>query len=143
MYQFRIHRTTIAAFIPQVCFKIYTLLKDKYLQLPCSKEERKAIASHSLERWQFPNCIGACDGKHIPIKHPDNSGSEFYNYKGFFSIVMLAIVDYDYNFLYVDVGSQGRISDGGIFSSSFPPFSGREIASFSDNTSSASMLKQL
>lgn len=115
MYQFRIHRTTIAKFIPEVCFNIYSLLRNKYLALPSSAEEWKTIARHSSERWQYPNCIGACDGKHVQIRHPDNSGSQFYNYKGFFSIVLLAIVDYDYRFLYVDVGCQGRISDGGVY----------------------------
>ena len=69
--------------------------------------------------WQFPNCIGAADGKHIAIIHPYNSGSEFYNYKGFFSIVLLAIVDYDYKFIFADVGCQGRISDGGVYRNSF------------------------
>ena len=34
------------------------------------------------------------------------------------SIVLLAIVDYDYKFLYVDVGCQGRISDGGVYRNS-------------------------
>ena len=69
--------------------------------------------------WQFPNCIGAADGKDIAIIHPSDSGSDFCNYKGFFSIVLLAIVDYEYKFIFADVGCQGRISDGGVYRNSF------------------------
>ena len=46
---------------------------------------------------------------------PHNTTSEFYNYKGFYSIVLLALVDYDYKFIYADIGCQGRISDGGVY----------------------------
>ena len=38
--------------------------------------------------------------------------------KGYFSIVLLALVDYNYKFLFVDVGCQGSISDGGVYRNS-------------------------
>lgn len=55
------------------------------------------------------------DGKHVVLQAPIKSGSDFYNYKNFFSIVLFAVVDAQYNFLYVNAGCQGRISDGGVF----------------------------
>lgn len=55
------------------------------------------------------------NGKRIVVEAPKFSGSEFNNYKGTFSIVLFAIVDVKYNFIYVYVGCQGRISDGEVF----------------------------
>lgn len=70
------------------------------------------------QRWDFPNCAGAIDGKHIRIVCPGKTGSLFFNYKGYFSIVLLAVVDAHYKFMYIDVGSYGKEGDSGIFDKS-------------------------
>lgn len=84
--------------------------------MPSSPEEWLAVENGF--RTKFPHCIGAIDGKHIVIQSPAHSGSDHYNYKNSFSIVLMALVSSDYRFMYADIGSQGRISDGGVFRNS-------------------------
>ena len=67
------------------------------------------------KKWQYPNCIGAIDGKHVVMQPPPNAGSYFYNYKQTHSVVLMAVAGPDYQCLYADVGTNGRISDGGVW----------------------------
>lgn len=72
------------------------------------------MAEQYNTKWHFPHCLGAVDGKHIRIIPPANSGSYYYNYKGTHSIVLMGIANANYEFIYVDVGTNGRISDCGV-----------------------------
>ena len=67
---------------------------------------------------ECPHAVGALDGKHIAIKKSKKSGSEYFNYKGYFSLVLLALVDADYKFLWVNAGASGSSSDAQIFNHS-------------------------
>ena len=83
-------------------------------QMPYSTEEWLQISDEFEHNWNFPHAIGAIDGKHINIQAPINSATG--NYKGFFfNIFLIGVVDTNCNFIFADVGCQGRISDGGVF----------------------------
>lgn len=83
-----------------------------------SKEQLQEKAKEYYARWNFPNCVGSVDGKHVRIRCPSKSSSLYYNYKGFFSVVLLAVVDANYRFIFIDVGSYGKEGDSGIFEKS-------------------------
>ena len=55
------------------------------------------------------------DGKHVMMQAPAHSESMYFNYKQQYSLVLLAVVDDQYNFVMVDVGAQGKHSDGSVF----------------------------
>ena len=114
MYEFRVSMTSISRLVPEVCDAICQVLGTS-LKAPTHTQEWLEIARGFEEKWQFPHCLGAIDGKHIHIKAPPNSGSQYYNYKSRFSIVLLAIADASYKFIAYDLGSPGSSSDGGIF----------------------------
>lgn len=87
--------------------------------MPSMTEEMwKDTAAKFEQRANFPHCLGAIDGKHIRIIKPTGTGSQHFNYKHYFSIVLLAIVDSNYKFVYVDIGSFGKDSDSTIFKNS-------------------------
>lgn len=73
------------------------------------------IAKGFWHRWNFFLCLGALDGKHVIMKVPKKSGSMFFNYKGTFSLVLMALADHDYRFIYVDISDYGSNSDGGVW----------------------------
>ena len=91
------------------------VLNSKCLTLPRTKVEWEKIADDFMKRWEMPNCIGALDGKHIIMQAVANAGSTYYNYKGEHSIVLMSLVDAHRRFIYVDIGCNGRVSDGGVW----------------------------
>lgn len=83
-------------------------------QFPTTEDEWICTGQEFERKWNFPNCLGAVDGKHVKITPPQGSGSYFWNYKSFNSLVLMAIANANYEFIYCDIGTNGRVSDGGV-----------------------------
>ena len=120
---------TIAKIVLEGYQAVYQVLMPIYMSVPRKEDDWLQICNGTFKRWNFPICFEATGGNNIAITKPLNSGSMYYNYKAFFSIVLMATVDYDYSVLAVDVGGHGRISDGGGFCTFclYPTFKNNEF----------------
>jgi len=108
----------MSQFIPRVCRAIYDEYRRELFHRPDNPDEWREVATKFGRKWNFHHCCGAIDGKHIAIKKPKKSGSLYYNYKGYFSIILLAVVDAYYRFIWANVGANGSASDCGVFNRS-------------------------
>ena len=81
----------------KTCEVIWDKLSPKFVKFP-SLEKWNDIANDFAKFWIYPHCLGATDGKHINIKTPPNSGRDYFYYKGFNSVVLMAVVDAKYRF---------------------------------------------
>ncbi|XP_056120075.1 uncharacterized protein LOC130097301 [Rhinichthys klamathensis goyatoka] len=116
-FQYRLGISTVAESVHMTCRAIERQMMASQFPKP-TEEMWKNIATKFWEKWNFPNCLGAIDGKHVTLVSPANSGSLYFNYKGTFSIVLLALADAEYRFTFLQVGDFGRTSDGGVYSGS-------------------------
>ena len=113
-YLFRVSRKSVSRIISETCAAIHQVLAPICMRPPTSAEEWTKISEDFQEIWDMPHVIGAMDGKHIQIEAPNRSGSLYHNYKGHFSMVLLAICDAKYQFTMVDVGQYGSNNDSGV-----------------------------
>ena len=113
---YRVSPTTVGRIISETCEAIWlVLIREGCLKAPSTPEEWDNIAYIFENEWNFPNCLGAIDGKHVVMQAPARSGSSFFNYKKTHSIVLMAVCDAFYKFILLDIGDSGRQSDGGVF----------------------------
>ena len=93
------------------------MMAPTYLSVP-STDQWRVISEEFLELWNMPHVVGAIDGKHIKIECPPNTGTLYHNYKGFHSMVLLAVCDAKYKFTFIDVGQYGSTNDSAVLNAS-------------------------
>ncbi|XP_044142903.1 putative nuclease HARBI1 [Bufo gargarizans] len=114
-FEFLLGTSTISRIVHHTCHVIWQQLRDTVMPQP-KADDWFRIAEGFNFAAQFPNCIGAMDGKHIRVKKPPHSGSRFF--KQYFSVVVMAVADSNYRFIMVDIGTYGSTADARVFSAS-------------------------
>jgi len=90
---YRVDNVTVGRIVSEVCKAIFNRFVKIHMPVP-SIDDMKEFAAGFARDWQFGNMVGCVDGKHISINRPPKSGSMFFNYKNFYSIVLQAVADY-------------------------------------------------
>ena len=111
--------SVVGRIITETCNAIWDVLCEKeYMKPPNSENDWKQVAKEFETKWNYPNALGAIDGKHVVMQAPARSGFAFFNYKKQHSIVLMAVCSALYKFLLVDIGDSGRQSDGSMYNNS-------------------------
>ena len=90
---FGIGKSTVGEIVIETCNAIATRLLPQYVYIPKGEKLKEVVEGYETY-WGFPQAAGSIDGSHIPILHPDESASNYYNHKGYYFIIMQAMVDF-------------------------------------------------
>ena len=111
---FGVSKASVCLIIKDVCVCIVDHLLPKYIRMPCGDALKQVVAGFK-DKLGFPQCAGAIDGTHIPIISPQECPADYYNRKGWHSIILQGLVDY--NGFFMDIYA-GRVHDARVFSNS-------------------------
>ncbi|XP_018793999.1 PREDICTED: putative nuclease HARBI1 [Bactrocera latifrons] len=112
---FGIGKSTVCSILIDFCLEVWRCLWSLYLKKFPMNEIQLREYLNSFESLGFPQVLGAIDGCHIDVRPAAEDAVDYYNYKGWYSTVLLALVDARCRFIYINVGSPGRCNDSSIF----------------------------
>ena len=84
-----------------------TLSVTSYLSYPLDFQRESYSSLAECKGRHTRSVLMSVDGKHVKITPPTGSGSFYWNYKGFNSLVLMSIANANYEFLYCDIGTNG------------------------------------
>ena len=105
---FGITRSTVYIIVHQTINAIVKTLLQVYIKFPTG-QSLKNLVKHFEEKWHFPQCA------HIPIHSHALNHTDYYNRKGFYSVVLQAVIDANYLFQEVYVGWPDSVHDTCVF----------------------------
>ena len=114
---FGVAKATVCVVVKQVCASIVKLLLPSYIQMPTGSALKEIVDGFKTNHG-FPQCVGAVNGCHVPIVSPQQCPADYFNRKGWHSIILQGTVDDRSRFIDVYIGWPGRVHDAHVFSNS-------------------------
>lgn len=99
--------------VQETCAAIVEKLLPLYVQFP-SGDALKEVT----DKWGIPQCSSSVDGSHIQVKPPARNHTDYYNRKGWYSMLAQAVVDYKYLFQNLCIGWPGSVHDARVSANS-------------------------
>ena len=106
-------RCTVCVIVHDTC-KAICLTFSEFIAFPTGPE-LDIVMEGFKEKCGVIQCVGAIDGSHIPVTAPSLQHSDFYNRKGWYSIIIQAVVQHSYLFRDVYIGWPGSVHDARVF----------------------------
>ena len=66
-----------------------------YIQFPAGNELK--VIDEFKEMWDIPQCTGSIDGSHIPVMPPGMNHTDYYNRKGWYLMLVQAVIDHKFH----------------------------------------------
>lgn len=108
---------TVCRCVQEFCCAVLQVLLPDHIKTPDAMKLME-MATYFDNRWRAPQCVGAIDGSHIPIVAPQVFPRDFYNRKGWHSIILQGVVDGRGLFWDVCVGFPGSVHDARVLKQS-------------------------
>ena len=112
---FGVSKAAVCITVKEVCSALVQLLPS-IINIPSGAALKDVIKG--FDDLGFPSCAGAVDGTHIPIISPCECPADYYNRKGWHSVIMQGVVDHKGRFMDIYIGWPGRVHDARVFSNS-------------------------
>ncbi|CAN7990023.1 unnamed protein product [Ixodes pacificus] len=111
---FGIGRSSVNMLYKDFCDTVIQKLEDDWLRMVRS-DERTAHMREFFAVFGFPHSVGSLDGCHFPMSPLEEHATDHHSFKGCYSIILLALVDHQYRFRYINLGSPGRYHEANVY----------------------------
>ncbi|XP_041950967.1 protein ANTAGONIST OF LIKE HETEROCHROMATIN PROTEIN 1-like [Alosa sapidissima] len=105
--------STVFNCVQEFCDSAIRVLLSKHITTP-DAAKLVEMATFFNNHWRMPQCVGAIDGNHIPIIAPEEYPRDYFNRKGWHSIILQGVVDGKGLFWDVCVGYAGSVHDARV-----------------------------